>query len=166
MQVEKIARWTDGQSQANQGRQWFWLRTRLASQTQYERSVHWNRQESLDTLAESRNIRNGNQHRILMFNQWIGMTSRDPCPVNFILYRIELRSQEFEQKEIDKVLRMYVIEPALLEYALPILFDSKKNSFLPICTDYRKYKAVNIKKRYRIPQLNECRDFFGEVGIF
>lgn len=71
----------------------------------------------------------------------------------------DLESRKFEKAEIDKSLRMNVIEPAKSEWALLIVFAPKKDGSLCFCTDHRKLTGVTFRNAYPIPRMNRFLDF-------
>ena len=51
-------------------------------------------------------------------------------------YRAGPKARELEQFEIEKQLKAEVIEPAISEWASPVLFVPKKDGTLRFCIDY------------------------------
>lgn len=86
----------------------------------------------------------------------IDITTAEVRPVHSAPCCAELKASEFEKKEIDKMLRMIVIEPARLELALPIVFAVEKNGSLRFSDYYRKRNTMTAKHIYHIPRIGEC----------
>lgn len=75
----------------------------------------------------------------------VDLTSPGVRPIKSTAYSGP-KAREFEKGEIDKTLRMSVIEPAQPEWASPIVFERNENDLLRFCIDYRSLNAVTIKK--------------------
>ena len=76
------------------------------------------------------------------------------------------RQREFEKAEIQKMMEVDVIEPAVSEWAAPIVFAPKKDGSLRFCIDYRRLNAVTIRDSYPIPRMDECIDSLGDTQVF
>lgn len=87
-------------------------------------------------------------------------------PIHQQPYRAGPTQREHERREIDKMLKAGVIEPAKTEWASPIVFAPKKDGQLRFCIDYRRLNALTIRDSYPIPRMDECIDSLGEATIF
>jgi hypothetical protein len=65
-------------------------------------------------------------------------------PIHSLPYRAGPRAREIEKQEIDKMLRQGVIEPAMSEWASPIVMVPKPDGSLSFCVDYRKLNAITV----------------------
>lgn len=61
---------------------------------------------------------------------------------------------------------MHVIEPAFPVWALPMMFDLKKDGSLWLWVDYRKLSAAQITDAYTVQWINEYIDSPGKVRKF
>ncbi len=59
-----------------------------------------------------------------------------------------------------------VIEPAMLEWASPVVIVPKHDGSARFCVDCRKLKASTIRDAYPIPRMDNCIDSLGEAKIF
>lgn len=81
-------------------------------------------------------------------------------------YRSNTKAREFKNQEIGRMLNLDDIEPAPLEWALPIFFVPKQYGTPCICVDYPKLNAVRIWNLYPTPCLDEYTDLLGDAMIF
>lgn len=59
-----------------------------------------------------------------------------------------------------------VVKPAMLEWAGPVAFVSKKIGKLRFCVDYRKLNAMTIRDTYPLPWMEKRIDALGSATIF
>lgn len=64
------------------------------------------------------------------------------------------------------MLKEGVIEPAMSEWASPVVFAPKKDEKLRFCVDYRKVNAMTVRDTYPLPRMDECIDSLGGATIF
>lgn len=81
-------------------------------------------------------------------------------------YRAGPKAREVEGKEVEKMLKAGVIEPAQSEWASPVLLVSKPDGSLRFCVDYRKLNTITVKDTYPLPRMDECLDSLGDMRIF
>lgn len=96
----------------------------------------------------------------------IELTPPNARPIHSVPYRAGPVARTFEKTEIDRLLRMDVIEPAQTEWASPIVFAPKKDGSLRFSVEYRKLNTVNVRDSYPIPRMDECIDSLGQATIF
>ena len=87
-------------------------------------------------------------------------------PVHAQPYRAGGRAREVEQEEIEKMLTQGVIEPAISEWASPIVLVPKPDGSLRFCVDYRRLNAITVPDTYPLPRMDECIDSLGDAAIF
>ena len=87
-------------------------------------------------------------------------------PVHAQPYRADGRAREVEQEEIEKMLTQGVIEPAISEWASPIVLVPKPDVSLRFCVDYRRLNAITVPDTYPLPRMDECIDSLGDAAIF
>ena len=74
-------------------------------------------------------------------------------PVHAQPYRAGGRAREVEQEEIEKMLTQGVIEPAISEWASPIVLVPKPDGSLRFCVDYRRLNAITVPDTYPLPRI-------------
>ena len=118
-----------------------------------------------DMLRKHEKIWNGELGAINVTDMRIDLVP-DAKPFKSAPYRAGPKTRELEQAEVDKQLKAGVIEPAMSEWAAPVLFAPKKDGKLRFCIDYRKLDSMNIKDTYPLPRMDECIDSLGESEYF
>ncbi len=64
------------------------------------------------------------------------------------------------------MLEQGVIDPAVAEWASPVLGVAKQDGTTRFCVDYRKLNASTIRDAYPIPRMDHFIDSPGEASIF
>ena len=64
------------------------------------------------------------------------------------------------------MLRAGVIEPAMAEWASPMVVVLKKDGTMQFCVDYRKLNAATVRYSYRLLRMDECIDSLGDATFF
>jgi Reverse transcriptase (RNA-dependent DNA polymerase) len=90
----------------------------------------------------------------------------DAKPVYQPPYRAGVKAREVEKAEVDRMLTAGVIEPAVSEWASPVVLITKPDGSVRFCVDYRKLNALTIKDSYPLPRMDECLDSLGDATIF
>ncbi|GJP34730.1 hypothetical protein CLOM_g19167, partial [Closterium sp. NIES-68] len=67
--------------------------------------------------------------------------------------------------QLNYLLEKKIICPSTSPYAAPILFSSKKDGGLRMCTDYCALNNITIKSRYPIPRADDLIDQIREARI-
>lgn len=70
-------------------------------------------------------------------------------------YRTEAKVWEFGKFDINKMLKMKVMEQADTEWAAQIVIALEKNSSVRFCMDYQEVKAVTERNSYSIPKMHK-----------
>lgn len=81
-------------------------------------------------------------------------------------YRAGPASRRVEQEEVDRMLKMGVIEPSSAEWASPVVLIPKPDGSTRFCLDYRKLKALTARDVYPLPRMYEYLDLLGEAKYF
>lgn len=81
-------------------------------------------------------------------------------------YRSGPTARQLESFELKKQLEAGVIEPAVSEWAAPVLFVPKKDGQLRFCVDYRRLNEMTLKDSYPLPRMDDCIDSLGQAKIF
>lgn len=94
----------------------------------------------------------------------IGRTSRIEHEIKLIpgqelkpspMYRCSPYIQKFVDEEIERMIRMDVIEPCNSEYASPLLPVKKSNGKFRVCLDSRRVNSATKNDAYPMPNLHE-----------
>lgn len=75
---------------------------------------------------------------------------QDSHPFRSALYQAGPKTREPEEVEIQKHLNADVTEPATTEWALPLLFFSKKDKSFRFFIGYRRLNEATIKDTYYV----------------
>ena len=81
-------------------------------------------------------------------------------------YRAGPEARRVEQEEVDRMLKMGVIEPSNAEWASPVVLIPKPDGSTRFCVDYRKVNALTARDVYPLPRMDECLDSLGEASYF
>ncbi len=78
-------------------------------------------------------------------------------------YRTGQEAREIIKFEVDRMLKMKVIEPAQSEWASPVVLVPKADGSRRFCVDYRRLNKLTIRDSYPLPRMDECIDSLGEA---
>lgn len=81
-------------------------------------------------------------------------------------HRAAANKRAVTQAEIDRMLRLGVIERSHSPWASLVMFAPKKNGTLRFCVDYRRLNSVTVRDTYSIPKMDECIDSLGNAKVF
>jgi hypothetical protein len=87
-------------------------------------------------------------------------------PVASQPYRAGPTAREKIDKEVDRMLSLYVIEHSGSPWASPIVLIPKPDDSIRLCVDYRSLNTVNRKYSYALPRMNDCIDSLGTAQYF
>ena len=87
-------------------------------------------------------------------------------PIHQMPYRQGLPAREKTVEIIKQVMDQDVIEPAMSEWASPVVFAPKKDGTTRFCVDYRRLNAVTKPDVYPLPRMDDCLDSLGDAMIF
>ena len=65
------------------------------------------------------------------------------------------------EEELDKLLKINCVEPAISPYASPLVLVRKPDGNLRVCVDYRSVNKDTIPDRYPLPRMDELIDSIG-----
>ena len=68
--------------------------------------------------------------------------------------------------EVDKLLELGVIEPAVSPWASNVVLVKKKDGSYRCCIDYRQLNSVTVKDAYPVPRTDACLDAMAGAGWF
>ena len=87
-------------------------------------------------------------------------------PISSQPYRAGPQALEQIDTEIQRMLKMDVIEPATSPWSSPIVLIPKPDGSIRFCIDYRKLNAVTDKDSYSLPRIDDCLDSLGDARYF
>ena len=87
-------------------------------------------------------------------------------PIHQMPYRQGLPAREKTVEIIKQMMDQDVIEPAMSEWASPVVFAPKKDGTTRFCVDYRRLNAVTKPDVYPLPRMDDCLDSLGDAMIF
>ena len=118
-----------------------------------------------EMLRKYSSMWNGNLGEIRVMDHHIELPP-DTRPIAQQPYRAGPKAREFEETEVQRMLRDGIIEPSMSSWASPVVLVPKKDGKLRFCVDYRRLNAVTVKDSYPIPRMDECLDSLGEANVF
>ena len=81
-------------------------------------------------------------------------------------YRTGLRTRELINAQVDRMLRLEVIEPSLSELASPVVLIPKPYGSPRFCIDHRQLNEPTVRDSYPIPRMDDCLDSLGDAQFF
>lgn len=90
----------------------------------------------------------------------------DTLPVHSATYCVGPKTKEFENSQIEKMLKQNIIEPALNECVAPIVIALKDDGPLRLCIDPRELTAETKRDFYPIFRMDEWIEWIGETTGF
>lgn len=75
-------------------------------------------------------------------------------------------TRKFVTQEVQRLCNSKVMEPAISEWASPVVVVPKKNDYLRMCIDSRKLNAVPVPDTYLPPRIDEFIDWSRDAEIF
>ena len=82
------------------------------------------------------------------------------------LYRMSPRTRERIKAQVDRMLKLEVIEPSQSEWAGPVVLISKPDGSPRFCIDYRQLNKRTVRDSYPLPRMDDCLDSLGDVQFF
>ena len=73
---------------------------------------------------------------------------------------------EMVAKEVKKMLKARVTEPASTEWASPVVLIPKKDGSHRFCVDYRRLNSKTAANSYQLPRMDDCIDSLGDAAVF
>jgi transposase InsO family protein len=81
-------------------------------------------------------------------------------------YRAGPAAREAEKVEVDRMLKLGVIEPSHAEWASPVVLIPKQDGSTRFCIDYRRLNSLTARDVYPLPRMDECLDSLGDAEYF
>jgi len=81
-------------------------------------------------------------------------------------YRMGPRTRELIKDQVDRVLKLEVIEPSQSEWASPVVLILKLDGSPRFCIDYRQLNDRTVRDSYPSPRMDDCLDSLGDAQFF
>ena len=87
----------------------------------------------------------------------------DSAAIRLPPYRLPHAYHELVQWELAEMRRQGIIEPAISDWAAPIVIVKKKDGTIRLCVDYRRMNALSRVDSYPMPRIDEMIDRLGRA---
>jgi len=94
------------------------------------------------------------------------VTPADAVPIRAQPYRTGLFKWQINYDQINKMLKLKVIEPSHSACPSPIVIVPKKIGESSFCVEYRRLNNITKKHAYPLPRMEDCLDFLGDAKVF
>ena len=119
------------------------------------------REQLLKMLAEFESVMSGQVGRTSSCQHHIHF--KETLPVRQQPYRLPHMYRNAVEKEIEKMIKEGVIEPANSKWALPMVIIRKKDDTIHLCIDNHRLNAVTHMDAYPMPRMEEILDQVGQA---
>lgn len=134
--------------------------------SQVQRKYDDDNDEFFDMLSEFKDMWYGSLGLNNTVKQRMYLNSSDLQPLHSAPYHTGLRAHELDRNEMEKMVKMNIIEIAHTKCAAPIMFTWKSHGALHFCIAYPRPNAVIIRNFYPLPRMEECIHFLGDARVF
>jgi len=76
------------------------------------------------------------------------------------------RTRQLVGEQVDKMLKLDVIEPSTSEWASPVVLVPKPDGSTRFCIDYRQLNDRTVRDKYPLPKMDDCLDSLGDARFF
>jgi len=87
-------------------------------------------------------------------------------PVQLNPYRMGPRTRELIKAQVDRMLKLEVIEPCQSRRASPMVLIPKPDGSPWFCIDYRQLNERTVRDSYPSPRMGDCLDSLGDAQFF
>jgi len=94
------------------------------------------------------------------------VTPTDAVPIRAQPYRTGLFKRQIIADQINKMLKLKVIEPSHSAWASRVVIVPKKNGKARLCVDYRRRSDTTKKHAYPLPHMVDLLDSLGDAKVF
>lgn len=90
----------------------------------------------------------------------------DAAPIKQKPYRVSIFERKIIQNEVDKMLKLGIIESSESPWSAPVVLVKKHNGDWRFCVDYRKLNKVTKKDVYPLPRIDDAIDNLSGASMF
>ena len=94
------------------------------------------------------------------------VTPANAVPIRAQQYRTGPFKRQIIADQINKMLKLKVIEPSHSAWASPVVIVLKKNGKARFCVDYRRLNNITKKDAYPLPRMEDCLNSLGDAKVF
>jgi len=94
------------------------------------------------------------------------VTPADAVPIRAQPYRTDPFKRQIIADQIDKMLKLKVIEPIHSAWASPVVIVPENNGKARFCVDYRGLNNITKKDACPLPQMEDFLDSLGQARVF
>jgi len=87
-------------------------------------------------------------------------------PVRLNPHRMGPRTRELIKAQVDRMLKLEVIEPSQSEWASPVVLTPKPDGSPRFCIDYRQLNERTVRDTYPLPRMDDFLDSLGDAQVF
>jgi len=87
-------------------------------------------------------------------------------PVRLNPYRTGPQTEELMKAQVDRMLKLEVIEPSQSQWARPVVFIPKPYGSPRLCIDYRQLNERTVRGSYPLPRMDDCLYSLGDAQFF
>lgn len=87
-------------------------------------------------------------------------------PVYELPRRSVPHARDFERKKVQRMPKKGFIQPFNSKWASLVVVAKKRDAFLRLSMDYRRFDEVTIRDPYPMPRTDECIDSLGDAAVF
>jgi len=87
-------------------------------------------------------------------------------PVRLNPYRMGPRTRKLINTQVDRMLKLEVIEPSQIEWASPVVLIPKPDGSPRFCIDYRQLNERTVRDSYLLPRMDDCLDSLRDPQFF
>jgi len=87
-------------------------------------------------------------------------------PVRLHPYRMGPRTRQLVGEQVDKMLKLDVMEPSTSEWASPVVLVPTPDGSTRFCIDYRQLNDRTVRDTYPLPRMDGCLDSLGDAKFF
>jgi len=81
-------------------------------------------------------------------------------------FRMGPRTREHVKAQVNRMLKLEVIEPRQSEWASPVVLIPKPAGSSRFCIDYRQFNERTGRDSYPLPRMDDCLDSLGDAQFF
>ncbi|GBL98739.1 Transposon Ty3-I Gag-Pol polyprotein [Araneus ventricosus] len=94
------------------------------------------------------------------------INTADSQPVKQKPYRVSFEERRVIQEEVDKMLKLDIIEHSKSPWSSPVVLVKKKNGTWRFCVDYRRLNKITKKDVYPLPRTDDALDSLSGASLF